>query len=177
MARPFCALRGLSAPAAPWPAPSGAPPPPHPSASLRPGARLPPGSPARPPCALASLRACGRLSLRSSGLRVALRPLRAPCSVALALLRAPLRASAPARRVPPARARFAASARAAPGPGGRAALPRSWWLRPPGLFLAARAALAALAVPCRGSPFLGQGANEGSSSTSLSPRVDAWSRP
>lgn len=99
-------------------------------------------------CGLAVGARCGRLA---SGSRCA--RLRAPCSVALAPLRAPLRASAPARRVPPARVRFAASARAASRPGGPrgcAALPGG---SAPRAFFGARAALAALRFPVSGVCF------------------------
>lgn len=151
LARPFCALRVPCCAGAPAPARvrSGAPPPPLPSALLRPGARLPPGSPARPPGALAALRACARLSLRSSGLRFALRPLRASCSVALALLRAPSGPARPPAGSPP----LGPASRLRPGrllARGAARLRRAPVPPPPGPFVAARAALAALAVPCRG---------------------------
>lgn len=178
LARPFCALRVPCCAGAPAPARvrSGAPPPPLPSALLRPGARLPPGSPARPPGALAALRACARLSLRSSGLRFALRPLRASCSVALALLRAPSGPARPPAGSPP----LGPASRLRPGrllARGAARLRRAPVPPPPGPFVAARAALAALAVSCRESGFLGQGANESGSSSSPSPRVEARSRP
>lgn len=78
----------------------------------------------------ASRRPCCAAGLRSALAAVVWPPVRAPPAAGFLFGRPcsasrSLRSSAPARRVPPARARFAASARAAPGPGGSAASPRS----------------------------------------------------